>query len=409
MKKKLIVFMASAVAASTAFASQTPALFNVRDFGAVGDGKAKDTKAFQSALDACAVAGGGEVDVPVGHYLIGSIQMGNRTIMKLVQGSVITGSDDTNDYPTMDIRWEGRWQLGRRALIYSANVSHTGIVGPGLIEGNAAMAAPQNPRGSVVLEPISCDDVRWEDFTVTQGGNWATHPTYCSNVQIKNITINGRRDGIDVDSCHDVTISGCHIETGDDSISLKSGRGLDGARLGIPTEKVLITGCVLDCTRFACIGIGSETSGGIKDVKIEHCQFTSRSYGIYIKTRVGRGGVIENISADDIDVLGGGFLRVNLVNSGNLNTTDDPVPGLIGYPEGRDFHFSNIRMKGTTLAEVRPIAAEKPLVGFSLKHVTGTCTHGITLENVKDAVVKDINVDGYQGALMTVTNGPEVK
>lgn len=407
MKMKLI-FLA-VLSASVGYPAQAAAVYNVRDFGAVGDGKTKDTKAFQNALDACAVSGGGEVDVPVGHYLIGSIQMGNRTILKLVQGSVITGSGDTNDYPMLDIRWEGRWQPGRRALIYTANVAHTGIVGPGIIEGNAAMAAPQNPRGAVVLEPINCDDVRWEDFTVTQGGNWATHPTFCSNVQIKNITINGGRDGIDVDSCRDVSITGCHIDTGDDSISLKSGRGLDGARLGIPTANVLIKDCVLDCRRFACIGIGSETSGGIADVKIEHCQFTSRTYGIYIKTRIGRAGVIQNISADDIDVTGGGFLRVNLVNSGNLNTADDPVPGLIGYPEGRDFHFSNIRMNGTTLAEVKPVAPEKPLVGFSLKHVTGTCTHGITLENVKDAVVKDINVAGYQGALITETNSPSVK
>ena len=86
----------------------------------------------------------------------------------------------------MDIRWEGRWQPGRRALIYSANVDHTGIIGPGRIEGNPAVAAPQNPRGVVVLEPISCNDVRWEGFTVTQGGNWATHPTYCTDVTIKN-------------------------------------------------------------------------------------------------------------------------------------------------------------------------------------------------------------------------------
>ena len=98
------------------------------------------------------------------------------------------------------------------------------------------MAAPQNPRGVVVLEPISCNDVRWEGFTVTQGGNWATHPTYCTDVVIKNINITGDRDGIDVDSCKNVRIEGCDINTGDDCISLKSGRGLNGARIGKPTQ-----------------------------------------------------------------------------------------------------------------------------------------------------------------------------
>src|ERR1035437_4318735 len=259
----------------TGYAAVSRAPFNVRDFGAVGNGTNKDLFVFQKALDTCAASGGGKVLVPAGKYLIGSVQIGNRTILRLETDSVIAGSPDTNDYPMMDIRWEGRWQRGRRALIYSANVDHTGIIGPGRIEGNPVVAAPQNPRGVVVLEPISCNDVRWEGFTVTQGGNWATHPTYCSAVVIKNVTINGGRDGIDIDSCKNVRIEGCNIETGDASISLKSGRGLNGARLGKATEDVLITQCTLRGRRFACIGIGSETSGGIRNVRIEHCKLTS--------------------------------------------------------------------------------------------------------------------------------------
>src|SRR5271170_6047424 len=229
----LIPFLAAVLSAADVRAK---ASFNVRDFGAVGDGTNKDTVAFQKALDACAVSGGGEVLVPAGDYLIGSVQIGNRTILRLEKDSVITGSPDPNDHPMLDIRWEGRWQPGRRALIYSANIDHTGIIGPGRIEGNPAVAAPQNPRGVVVLEPISCHDVHWEGFTVTQGGNWVTHPTYCTDVEIKDVNINGNRDGIDVDSCKNVRIENCDINTGDDSVSLKSGRGLDGARIGKPTE-----------------------------------------------------------------------------------------------------------------------------------------------------------------------------
>src|SRR5215469_6982294 len=92
--------------------------YNVRTFGAVGDGTTKDTAAFQKALDTCAVNGGGEVLVPAGHFLIGSVQIGNRTILRLDKEAVIVGSPDSDDYPMIDIRWEGRWQPGRRALIY---------------------------------------------------------------------------------------------------------------------------------------------------------------------------------------------------------------------------------------------------------------------------------------------------
>jgi len=374
--------------------------FNVRDFGAVGDGTNKDTVAFQKALDACAVSGGGEVLVPAGKYLIGSVQIGTRTILRLEADSIISGSPDTNDYPMMDIRWEGRWQPGRRALIYSANVDHTGIVGPGRIEGNPDVAAPQNPRGVVVLEPISCNDVHWEGFAVTQGGNWATHPTYCTDVVIKNVNIESGRDGIDIDSCKNIRIEGCDIDTGDDSISLKSGRGLNGARLGKATEDVLITRCTLRGRRFACLGIGSETSGGIRNVRIEHCKLTSNTYGVYVKTRIGRAGVIENISGDDLDVPAGGFLHVNLISSGNQNTSDDPVEGLAGYPVGRNFSFSNVRVAGTTLADVSKISAEKPLEKLSLKNITGTCTKGITLVHVKDASLRGINLTGFTGPLL---------
>ncbi len=381
------------------------AAFNVRDFGAVGDGTNQDTRAFQKALDACAVSGGGEVLVPAGTYLIGSVQLGNRTLLRLAANSVITGSSNLADYPMMDVRWEGRWQPGHRALIYAANVDHTGIIGPGRIEGNPAVAAPQNPRGAVVLEPISCHDVRWEDFTVTQGGNWATHPTYCERVIIRNLRIQGGRDGIDVDSCKNVRIENCDVNTGDDAISLKSGRGLDGARLGKPTEDVVITNCVLVGRHFACVGIGSETSGGIRDVRIEHCRLTSRTFGVYIKTRIGRAGVIADISGDDLDVLGGGFLKINLVDAGNVNTVDDPVEGLIGYPLGRNFHFANIRLdQATVLADASKVAPEKPLDGLSLINITGTCTKGMTLANITHAELRDIHVSGYAGALLTQTN-----
>jgi hypothetical protein len=97
--------------------------------------------------------------------------------------------------------------------------------------------------------------------------------------------------------------------------------------------------------RFACVGVGSETSGGIRSVRIEHRMFTyARTDAIYIKTRIVRAAFIEDISGDDLDVQGGGFLRVNLISSGNRNTTDDPGPGLAVCPVGRNFSFSQVRL-----------------------------------------------------------------
>jgi polygalacturonase len=399
------ILFALILAGCTTAKNSPRAVFNVRDFGAVGDGSTKDTVAFQKALDTCAVSGGGEVLVPAGNYLIGSVQIGNRTILRLETNSVIAGSGDTNDYPMLDVRWEGRWQPGRRALIYAANVAHTGVIGPGHIDGNPTTAASQNPRGSVVLEWISCRDVRWEGFSVTQGGNWATHPTYCRDVVIKNLRIGSNRDGIDVDSCKDVRIENCDIDTGDDSISLKSGRGLDGARLGLPTENVLIANCDLKCHRFAAIGIGSETSGGIRNVKIENCKLAGRSCGIYIKTKIGRAGTIENICGDNLDNRDGGFLRINLTGAGNKNTSDDPVPGDLGIPLCRNFSFRNVHVTNCVrLVEARDIPPQKPLQNLSLKNISGNCVNGITLANIQGAKLSGIHVTCEKGPFLTATN-----
>ncbi len=397
----LVLLVFCSLSTIQAQAASIPQTFNVRDFGATGDGVTKDTIAFQKTLDTCAVSGGGEVIVPAGRYLIGSVQIGYQTILKLELDSVIIGSSDPNDYPTIDIRWEGRWQPGRRALIYAANVDHTGIIGPGRIEGNPRVAAPQNPRGAVVLEPINCTDVRWEGFTVTQGGNWATHPTYCTDVVIKNVTIQGRRDGIDIDSCRNVLIEGCDIDTGDDCISLKSGRGMNGARIGKPTEDVIIRDCTLRGRVFAGIGIGSETSGGVRNVSIQRCKFTCRTFAIYIKTRIGRAGVTENIHGEDIDVLSGGFLRINLTEGGNTNTLDDPVEGLLGYPSARNLSFSNVRLNNASeIVRAIKVTPEKPVQGLSMTNITGTAARGMNLCHIRDMALKDINVTGFSGPLL---------
>jgi hypothetical protein len=381
--------------------------YNLHDFGAVGDGLSKDTRALQRALDTCAVTGGGEVLVPAGRYLIGSVQLGAHSTLRLEEGAVLVGSPDLEDYPLVDVRWEGRFQPGHRALIYAANVDDIAIIGPGRIEGDAGVAAGQNPRGAVVLEALNCRRLRWEKFQVSQGGNWATHPTLCEDVEIKGLVIRGKRDGIDIDSCSRVLIEDCDIDTGDDAISLKSGRGMDGARLGRPTEDVLIRNCTLSCRRFACIGIGSETSGGIRRVRIEHCRFPfAGTHAIYIKTRIGRAGVIEDISGEDLDISAGSFLRINLISSGNTNTADDPVEGLLGYPVGRRFRFSRVHVACKSLVEATQISAERPLEGLELSDITGNCDFGLRLENIQGVKLERIQVTGFKGPLLEAKQCP---
>ena len=160
---------------------------------------------------------------------------------------------------------------------------------------------------------------------------------------------------------------------------------MDGARLGRPTEDVIIRDCNLRCTRFASIGIGSETSAGVRNVRIERCKLTAKTHALYIKTRIGRAGVTENITGDDLEVLGGGFLRINLTVGGNTNTADDPVEGLIGYPSAKNLSFTNVRLNNATVVvEATQVAPEKPVEGLVLKAISGTAAKGITMQHVKD-------------------------
>jgi polygalacturonase len=213
-------------------------------------------------------------------------------------------------------------------------------------------------------------------------------------------------DGIDVDSCRHVHIDGCDISTGDDCISLKSGRGSEGYLLHQPTEDVHISNCTFADSIFACIGIGSETSGGIRGVHIEHCKFTgAKTFALYIKSRPGRGAFIEDIVANDLEVSGtqGGLLRFNLLASGKQD--ESPVPGMEGIPTVRNFRFSNIHVTDAPiLVDGTSVHPEKPLDGFSLTNVTGSCTKGIYLANVRNAVIRNVNVTGFAAPLINIHN-----
>jgi len=238
---------------------------------------------------------------------------------------------------------------------------------------------------------------------------WCIHPTNCENISIQNLTIRtsgGNGDGIDIDSCKHVRIDGCDISTGDDCIAIKSGRGSEAYALMQTCEDIRITNCTLADSIFACIGIGSETSGGIRNVRIEDCKIThAQTFAIYVKSRVGRGAFIEDIAASGLDVSGavGGFLRCNVLSSGLQD--EAPVTGDEGIPAVRNFRFSDIRLHDCPLvADVTGVHSRKPLEGFALMNVTGNCAKGISLANIRNAELHDIRVTGLTGPLLSVFN-----
>jgi polygalacturonase len=380
---------------------------NVRNFGAIGDGRTKDTAALQKALDACAAAGGGTTVVPPGVYLTGSIVLGANTTLKMEARASLVGSPDIADYPLVPaVRWEGEFQPGHRALISAEKADHLAIEGPGAIFGPPVNVSQlRNPRGPPLIELTDCAEATLEGFTTQYQGLWSIHPVLCRQFTARNLTIRsvgGNGDGIDVDSCQGVLIEHCDINTGDDAIALKSGRGLAALRLGRPAENVVIRDCTLVSSIFAGVAFGTEMSGGIRHVRLEHCLISGRQNGIFIKSRKGRGSELEDIIGEDLTILDSPtFLGINLLTKGI--PASDPVPGPVEqWSLLHHVRFHNIKVNHvTTLVDARNIPAERPADGLALLNITGTCDRAITLANAVNVELAGITVTGFMGPLLT--------
>jgi polygalacturonase len=401
----------SAIPYATAQTPPPPKVtLNIRDFGATGDGTAKDTLAIQQALDRCTLLGGGEVLVPPGTYLTGALHLRSNTTLRIDEQASLLGSPDLADYTLTQVRWEGRFVKGYLAFISATGADNISIAGKGKIVGNRAIKgrldAKTRFRNPALLEFISCKNVSIQDCFTDQNDMWSIHPLFCDNVTFQNVQVHSGADGIDIDSCTSVHIDHCDFVTRDDCISLKSGRGFEGNAIARPTENVRITNCTFSDAVWANIGIGSETSGGIRNVHVEHCKcLAAKTHAIYIKSRPGRGAFIEDITVTDLDVqnTGQGFLRFNILNSGIQDP--QPIPGDQGIPTIRNFRFSNIRVTAVPkLVDGSAIHPHKPLDGFTLENVTGTCATGIFLANINHAVLRDITVTGFSGALLNTSN-----
>jgi len=325
--------------------------------------------------------------------------------LRFDEGVTITGKPDPQAYPVRQVRWEGRWRDGHRALFHAENAHDIAIVGPATINGATKLGYLRRPRGPCVIEFIECTGVRLEGFAINYERMWAVHPTYCRDVTIDGLTIRSKRDngdGIDVDSCANVRITNCDIDAGDDAIALKSGRGQEGVRVARPTENVYIADCKLG-SAFAGLAIGTEMSGGIRNVKFERCTFTRGSNSIFIKSRVGRGGFIENIAGRDLDARASAFLRIDLLTKGIKD--EQPVAGLAGLPVARNFHFENVTAHGVPfLIDAALIPPERPLEGLKLINIKGTCGKAIELANMRDVEMSGIDVKPQREPVLRVVN-----
>lgn len=294
------------------------AVYNIRDYGAVSDGKTVCTKAIQRAIDICDK--NSTVYIPEGTFISGALFLKSDMTLFLEEGAKLKGSDDINDFPLIGCPYEGLDQLCYASLICTDGAPHKNITidGRGVIDANgvvlfnAEMGESRGKRGRAVCIR-NTQNVTIRNVTIRQSPAWCLHLIYCQNVLIDSIEVHTKYDetgskydifncdGIDIDSSQKVYIVNSLISSQDDCIAIKSGRNEEGRRVGIPSEDVTIENCTF--TSGFGVAMGSEMSGGVRDVFVRNCTFKNTHSIASIKAIRGRGAYIKNIHYENCSLV----------------------------------------------------------------------------------------------------------
>lgn len=388
---------------------------DVRDFGVRGDGSL-ETEAIQAAIDTCAATGRTLV-FPPGTWRSGALFLKSNSSIRLEKGATLLGSGDPADYPPFVYRYEGLERLNHASLLNTPpgddQLHDIRIFGEGLIDANgAALLKPEESgrvanRGSAIcLRHVS--RLLIQGISIREAAFWCLHPVYCDHVTISHVSVCNRTDkagnlyglhngdGIDIDSCRDVNILGCRVESQDDCIAVKSGRDDEGRRAGVPSERVLICGCEFHYG-FG-VAMGSESSGGVFDVHVCGCSFHD-SYSIAsVKNKRVRGGHIERVSYEDCTLVNE-YPRVHESRWFRGALYVDHFYGIENYdpasPEPIDDatpYIGKITMRNITLHTRYGRAIY--ICGLPERHIDGVLLENVKADGLTGMVAR--NVDGLE-------------
>jgi len=319
--------------------------FVITDFGAKPDNTTDCTDAIRKAIAECHAAGGGRVVVPPGKFLTGAIHLKSNVNLHVSDGATLLFQTDAPKYyPVVFTRWEGLECMNYSPLIYAFEQENVAVTGKGTLDGQADNSTwwSWNPKGGPkpslqkkdrdalfemgeagvpveqrvfgpghflrpnFIQPYRCKNVLIEDVTILRSPMWEIHPVLCTNVTVRGVQIithGPNNDGCDPESSRDVLIENCLFDTGDDCIAIKSGRNNDGRRVNVPSENLIIRNCVMK-DGHGGVTIGSEISGGCRNVFAENCRMDSPELdrALRLKTNAKRGGVIENIYMRNVQI-----------------------------------------------------------------------------------------------------------
>ena len=416
---------------------------DMRRAGAKADGKTLNTKLINATIEKLNKGGGGTLFFPAGTYLTGAIRMQSNITLDLEAGATLLFSDNFDHYlPFVDMRYEGVMMKSFSPLIYAVDCENITIKGEGTLDGQgkawwmeffrvlvdlkengmrdlnkyqplwdeandtAALYADTNEDyvGTLkrrffrppFIQPVRCKNVRIEGVKIVNSPFWTVNPEFCDNVTIKGITIHNvpspNTDGINPESCSNVHISDCHISVGDDCITIKSGRDLQGRRMAVPCENITITNCTM-LSGHGGVVIGSEMSGSVRKVVISNCVFDGTERGIRIKSTRGRGGIVEDIRVSNIVMSN---IRQEAIIM-DLRYSKMPQEAVSERtPVFRNIHISGLTGVGVTTPIFIRGLEESPITDITLRDIDIDSKQKCTFEYCERVKLTDVTVNGEE-------------
>ena len=409
----------------------------VTDYGAVDDGKTVNTKSIQAAIDKCAASGGGVVVIPKGVFLSGAIFLKQGVNLLVEKDGVLKGTTNPDDYPQIQTRWEGTEEMWTSAFINAEGVTDLVISGEGTIDGSGEEWVQKNPfrrlrppaaagdaptgapaaavpvarppmggpprRGRPRLIGIqNSKHVHITGLNLHNQAVWCLFILYSEDVLADNLRITAEHnipssDGIDIDSSKHVHINHVYIDDDDDCISIKSGKDADGLRVNRPAEDILI-----ENSHFAFgeggVAMGSETSGGIRNVMVRRCIFDSGNWApIRFKTQPSRSGVVENITYRNITLH-----QTRQAFEFNMAWRMVPpvAPPAKVLPVVKNVKIINVSGDVQSAGNIQGLEGS-PIRGIIFKNTHITAQTGLKLEHVRDVDMKGLTLDVKQGPPVT--------
>ena len=335
-RRHVVVYICVGFIVSCTACFAGPDIYNVRDFGAKAGGQDHCTEAIQKAVDQCTAAGGGTVYIPAGRWLTGTVYLADNVTVELANGCTVLGTTDKSQYgPPRQMMGAAGEQYSTWAIFAGKGLRSIAIRGGGTIDGQGSNFKYKNgPRPKNLLFE-SCQDVLIEGVRLRNAGSWMQHYRDCERLTIRDIAVfnhvSYNNDGLNIDSCRDVTIAGCMIDSDDDAIVLKSLSAL-------PTENVTVSDCVVS-SHCNSIKMGTESGGGFRNITVSNCVICSPRYSqvIYGRQRglagvaleIVDGGTLDRVAISNLTIKGVTVpLFMRLGNRARTYGTDQEKPGV---------------------------------------------------------------------------------